>query len=79
MFNRNQKKYKEALTRVLNSDDGKIVLANLKRTYVDSPTLGATPELTYYNLALKEIVISWLLECETPSDLHKLIEDENYE
>ena len=50
------KEFREACKRVFNSEDGALVLKNLKEQYVDLTAIGESSEVTYYKLGQKEFV-----------------------
>lgn len=58
-------KFRLALKKVLNSEDGKIVKDMLQELYVDQSALDVTkPEFTYYRLGQKEFVQGLLKDAD---------------
>jgi hypothetical protein len=54
------KKYKQRLRKIFSTPEGKEVLKEWKKVYVDGTSFSKTPETTYANLALKEFVLGLL-------------------
>jgi hypothetical protein len=84
-MNRGEEEYNKAVKALFNTDDGMKVLAVWRDLYVFSSSIGDTPHDTYYNIALKEFVISLCREVQD-ADLNRVEErlriittEENYD
>lgn len=72
MSNKLEKEFRVNAQKIFGSDAGKQVLAVLKTMYVDVSSLGASPELTHYNLGKKELVQSLIRLMAEPAELEDI-------
>ena len=70
------KKYRALLKDIFNTESGRLVLAHLYETYVNSSAIADTESRTYYNLGQKELVQDLLRDASAAPDAHikKLID-----
>jgi hypothetical protein len=67
-------KFRKALRDTFATESGKDVLEFLRRVYVESPALDASPELTYYKLGQKEFVQGLIKDSSADlEELEKLV------
>lgn len=66
------KALKQAVKRLFNTPDGELLRSYLKAIYVDGTSLGQTPELTYYRLGQKELVMDLLSVADSEEDNHEV-------
>lgn len=57
-----------AIKRLFSTPDGELVISDLKRIYVDGTSLGQTPELTYYRLGQKELIMDLISVIDSEED-----------
>lgn len=74
MFN-NVLKYRSDLRAMVNSEEGKRVLARWKAQYVDKTAFGQDEKETYANLALKEFIQGLINEVKNVDGLDDIIKN----
>jgi len=65
--------YTALAKRIYNTEDGMRYLAYLKMRYIDTTCIGATNDLTLYNLGKKELVQGLISTVEKPEELYSHI------
>lgn len=66
-------KYKQAVQRLFNTEDGHLVLAYWKLDRIDQSAFSKTPEETYAKLAIKEFVQGILNDVKNPEKVDEII------
>ena len=72
MFNKRHKEFLKSARRVFNTEDGKMVLSNLKIDYVNRSAVGLTTEETYYNIGKQDLIQELVRLVEDETDLDNL-------
>lgn len=65
--------FKKTAQRLFDTEDGKLVLAYLKDSYVDNTALGRDSNETYYKLGQKELIQSLIKSLNEPDELDDII------
>ena len=65
--------YRKAVKRLLNTEDGKLVLAYWTLDKVKRTAFGKTPEQTYAKLGVKEFVQGLANDVNNPQDIEEII------
>lgn len=78
MLNLKQRKFRQAMERLFNTEDGLYVLATLKRDYVDSSCFDSDPLVMAYRNAQKDTIQSMLniIEEEKLNSVNELVAKE---
>lgn len=66
------KKFEAAARKIFNSPDGQVVLAKLRRDFLETSALAETAHLTYYNLG-KEDLIKMFINYTKEENLDELV------